>query len=124
MEIHAARDKDIEKGFKICADKIGALRSKLKALCNKHEGEKITPQLKGEFDKINAEGLAAIRQASIGFAGESTMDNINEDLVSLFHEAGKTHDDKVDALFYVINHADYTNPTVVESIDDYINEYM
>ena len=47
-----------------------------------------------------------------------------EDLVSLFHEAGKTHDDKVDALFYVINHADYTNPTVVESIDDYINEYM
>ena len=124
MEIHAARDKDIEKGFKICADKISVLRNKLKDLCNKHQGEQITPQLKGEFDKINAAGLAAIRQASIGFARESTMDDMNEDLISLFNEAGKLHDDKVDAIFYAINHADYTNSTVVESIDDYIDEYM
>lgn len=122
MEVNAVQDKDIQSAVRWLAAKTAPLRNKFKALCDKYEGQKITPQLKGEFDKINAQGLAAVKQASAGLMHESVDENT--DIVALFKEAGSLFDDKGDAVIYAINHADYTNPDTVQVIDEYIENYM
>lgn len=123
MEIGAAQDKDIQAIAKWIADKTAPLRNKVKQLCQKYQDQQVTPQIKGEFDKVNAQGLAAIKQASMGALHESAED-INEDLVGLFEEAGRLFEEKSDAVFYAINHADFSNPEVVNVVNEYIEKYM
>lgn len=123
MEIGAAQDKDIQSAVKWLGAKTAPIRNKFRDLCTKYQNKQVTPQIKGEFDKVNAEGLAAIKQASMGLMHES-VDDTQEDLVALFKEAGEMFEDTTDAVFYAINHADFSKPETAEAINEYIEKYM
>ena len=122
MEINAAKDDDVQAAVRWLGKKTAPLRNKFKELCQKYEGRKITPQIKGEFDKVNAQGLAAVRKASMGMMHESVKGT--SDIVSLFQEAATMYEDTADSVFYAINNADYSNPEVVETINNFIEGYM
>lgn len=124
MNVYGMGDEDIRPILQKALGELTKIGNKAKALCQKFQGEVITPQVKGEFDKINAEGLAAIRRASTGMGVAHESSDENTDIVALFKEAGSLFDSTGDAIIYAINHADYTNPNTVQAIDDYIENYM